>query len=36
MDLAPIDRCAVGLDVHNAQITLCVLSERASGGCWPR
>jgi transposase len=31
MDLAPIYRCAVGLDVHQAQITVCVLSEGADG-----
>jgi len=31
MDLAPIYRCAVGLDVHQAQITVCPLSEGANG-----
>jgi len=31
MDLAPIYRCAVGLDVHQAQITVCVLSQGADG-----
>jgi hypothetical protein len=31
MDLAPIYRCAVGLDVHQAQIAVCVLSEGANG-----
>ena len=31
MDLAPIFRCAVGLDIHQAQVTVCVLSADAAG-----
>lgn len=30
MDLAPIFHCAVGLDVHQAQVTACVLSADAA------
>jgi transposase len=31
MDLSPIFRCAAALDVHQAKITVCVLSEDATG-----
>ncbi len=31
MDLAPIFRCVAALDVHQAKVTVCVLSEDAAG-----
>ena len=31
MDLSPIFRCAAALDVHQAKVTVCALSEDASG-----